>query len=171
MRKWQVEIVEDPATNDAPSTWTANELFVDYENGNSVDELTGIVTETPGATIYNYSNVRGDSFTTPAAPSAPVWGVLQDQSTAENKLPQTYNIEAAISNDGPITYSLVSPPAGFVLAGTIVTAEAGLTVSDNVITVRAANNTGATDKVFNWAITPTMYTYSNILYGEFTPPA
>ncbi|MDB4312059.1 hypothetical protein N9937_01385 [bacterium] len=129
---------------------------------------SGLITVAAGRVVGPYScsvRVSNDTGTGDSAlfawnileePLPPQWSTIPNRQDRENTLPQTYDVSSyASSNSGPLTgWSLVAPPAGFTISGAgVITAEIGIAVGIQSITVRVDNDEGSADSAnFNWEI-------------------
>jgi hypothetical protein len=89
-----------------------------------------------------------------ATGNVPTWEPIPPQQHRINELPKTLNAGPYASSDsGPIlTLSLVSPPPGITMSGSVIIVAAGTAVNSYVLTVRATNGVGAGDTTFTWDI-------------------
>ena len=137
--------------------------------GFSINASSGVITATAAAGVGDHSlrvQVTNSTGTTQSnifqweileELLPPQWQTIPNRTDTQDSLPQDYDVSSYVTtNDGAITYSLVSPPANFVVDGGsgVVTAQSGASVADHSITVRATNNSGGSDKTFTWTIDP-----------------
>ena len=99
---------------------------------------------------------RGSEALSAASETAPDWGTgIPDKTTASADLSDSYIVAPYLVKDPyPVTFKLVTPPAGFAIteAGKVVAA-VGTAVAGHSITVSATNPFGTTNDTFTWTIT------------------
>jgi hypothetical protein len=159
-----LDVVPYVTTNSGPlTTWE----LVTPPTGFSID-VVGVITVAAGTAelVHNVtvrvSNNEGSADSPPFTWTItdvlvpPVWSTIPDQSTSEQLLPDTLDLNGFVSsNDGPLTgWVLTQSPAGFSIStGGVVTVVAGTAPGNPVVRAQVTNASGSTQSnAFTWTI-------------------
>ena len=85
----------------------------------------------------------------------PQWSTIPNQNDDEDTLPQALDVSPYVtSNSGALTgWTLVGTNNGFTINGSgVVTAQSGTAPGSYTVTVQVSNDTGSSQKAFNWTI-------------------